>query len=299
MDDAVVTIEETTDFSFLDDSIILPQTQYLDQYTPDYFLQHVRDGQCLYTPYGYCMRQVDPMMGVIATDPRFGGGIIPQIEHFKKSLHRRRFVHTGHTLIWALSNQRNPTDIGPTVCWQFHWTEQQCSLAESIDLLEKFANRFHDRFGSQVLLRTHPFLQGVGFEVPIEYSAFRNPQVVDRLRGLVSDGVVVVDKSLLSHSLPTYDLLIADGASIIAYAAALGTHISTPTNSPENPFLPRITALPHFTRHEPRQVDACMKHFMEIIESQFDNNEAKKTYFNHFEVSPHLSPVEKYLNQIS
>lgn len=294
-----VLVDENSDLRFLNDAVIIPQTQYLNDHIPEYLLKQIRQEQCLYTPYGYSVRTIEDTISRIAQDARFGGGLIPQTEHYGKLLARDRFSLVGHSMIFeiAQSLRRSQTPSPrPRVGLHLHWTEQYCSLSYSMNLIEQFALQFSEKFGFPLKLLNHPFLHRFGIEVPDTYSAFREVDPLLRLKKLINDGLLVNDGSAsLSDSLQTFDLIISDGQSLIAFAAAAGVHMAIPELPTSSPLIRRIESLPNVTQFDPLDHESSMRTLWEIIDSSL-SIDTKPTYFHHFHVDPERSPIDVWLH---
>lgn len=289
-----VTINKHSDLRILKDAVVIPQTQYLDDHVPNFLRTQLREGQCLYTPYGYCVRTVEYMIDQIADDTRFGGGLVPQTEHYHRLLAKSGFSLVGHPTIFEISQASNTSAPRTRVGLHLHWTAQYCSLAYSIGLIEQLSLQFMEKFGFPLTLLNHPFLHGFGIEVPIAYSAFTEADSLSRLRALIDNGLLLHDGySPLSESLPTFDLIISDGQSLIAFAAAAGVHVAVPELSNSSPLTQRIKSLPNVTQFNPLDLETSMGKLWEII----DSSNRKETYFHHFDVDPERSPIDLWLQR--
>jgi hypothetical protein len=295
-----VFVNDNSDLRFLKDAVVIPQTQYLDDHLPNFLLTELREGQCFYAPYGYCVRTVEHMIDQIADDTRFGGGLVPQAEHHGRLLLQSGFSLVGHPKIFEIaqfSQRSNTSAPHPRVGLHLHWTAQYCSLTYSIGLIEQLSLQFMEKFGFPLMLLNHPFLHGFGIEVPIDYSAFTEVDSLSRLRALIDKGLLLHDGSTpLNELLPTFDLIISDGQSLIAFAAATGVHVAVPELPTSAPLTQRIMSLPNVTQFNPLDHETSLGTFWEIIGSRISSNPTE-TYFHHFDVDPKRSPIDLWLQR--
>ena len=295
-----VLVNDNSDLRFLKDAVVIPQTQYLDDHLPNFLRTELREGQCFYTPYGYCVRTLEQMIDQIADDTRFGGGLVPQAEHHERLLVKNGFSLVGHPKIFEIahfSHTSNTSAPRPRVGLHLHWTAQYCSLTYSIGLIEQLSLQFIEKFGFPLMLLNHPFLHGFGIEVPIAYSAFTEVDSLSRLRALIDNGLLLhEERAPLSESLPTFDLIISDGQSLIAFAAATGVHVAVPELPNSAPLTQRIMSLPNVTQFNPLDHETSTRTFWEIIGSRTSSS-PKETYFHHFDIDPERSPIDLWLRR--
>lgn len=310
-DSGVFEIRILSATSFVDVStfdIIVPQTPYLDDHLPQWMVEKFAKGRWLCSPYGYAVRQKDEISSVM--DERFSFYFAQDNNYFTAgqldSLTRRgaRVVSVGHpSMHWlrqnevAISKSRVGGNQKPIVAMQFHWTKEFCSLNLSLDLLRTTAGWLFQNFGMPLIVESHSLL-GLfdGYRAPSGYAVAEVGEARLEIQNLMRRGIVVESSYSFMSLVRDVDVIVADGQSTIAFAAAAGAAVSVPEIATARDLNPEIAALPNVHRHNPTNVSDSLELVKWLIE-QIQSRQTRPSYFQALGLEGRKNPVQELLGR--
>lgn len=289
--------------------IVIPQTPYLDDHLPQWMLRTFAQARWLCSPYGYTVRQGDEIASVM--DERFSMYFTQSGNYFtasQLSVLRDRGAHVvsvGHPSMHRLYKNQL-ADIAtkrvgadkPIVAMQFHWTQEFCSLNLSIELLKHCAYWMSENYQSPLVIESHSLL-GLfdGYHPPPGYLVAEVGSVRDEIENLLDEGVIVPSSADFLTLAGAVDVVIADGQSMIAFAAAAGAAVLVPRIANARDLNPEINSLPNVARHDPTDVPTSLELISSLV-VRLRRLQPRPTYFQALGLVIDKNPVQVLLSRL-
>lgn len=305
----IFNLSPESSFNASDLDIVVPQTPYLDDHLPQWLLRNFARARWLCSPYGYTVREADEIASVM--DERFSVYFTQSVEYFSASQLRALrargadVISVGHPSmhrLWENQLAKIATESEkhdkPTVAMQFHWTQEFCSLDLSIDLLKECAYWLFEDYGLPLLIESHSLLGLFNdYRPPGGYSVAEVGKAREEIMTLLEEGAIVPSSANFIELAGSVDVVMADGQSMIAFAAAAGASVSVPQLANARELNPEIQALPNVHRHNPTDVSGSLELIRSLV-LQTRNLESRPTYFQALGLVIDKNPVQELMKRL-